>query len=196
MVPGIVLAAGASARMGSPKALLRIGDRTFIRRVLDALRDGGIHSAVVIVRPGQDDVVSEVKRSGFGRAVENPRADEGQLSSLLIGLDAIDGPGVSAALVTLVDVPMVSSATIRSLLDRTSTSRASILRAVCGGRHGHPVIFKRDVFAALRHADPAIGAKSVIRAVGVEDVEVADRGIAEDVDTPADYERLRAMLNL
>ena len=190
MTPAIVLAAGASTRMGRPKALLQAGGRTFIRTILDALHDGGVPDAVVVVRPGQDAVVAEVAASGFGRAVENPRADEGQLSSLIAGLDAIDRPGVVAALVTLVDVPLIGASAVRLLLARAATSPAPILRAVHRGRHGHPVIFKRQLFEALRRADPAIGAKAVVRAVAVEDVEASDPGVVEDVDTPEDYARL------
>ena len=141
MTPAIILAAGASTRMGRPKALLEAGDRTFIRTILHALRDAGIPDAVVVVRAGQPLVIQEIEASGFGRAVVNPRADEGQLSSLLTGLDAIDRPGVEAALVTLVDVPLIGAPAIRVLLARAAASDAPILRAVHGGQHGHPVIF-------------------------------------------------------
>ncbi len=190
MTPAIVLAAGASTRMGRPKALLRAGDRTFIQMILDALRDGGVPGAVVVVRPGQDEVMAAVAASAFGRAVPNPRPDEGQLSSLIAGLNAIDRPGVDAALVTLVDVPLIEASAVRRLLARAAVSDAPILRAVHRGRHGHPVIFKRAVFERLRQADPSIGAKAVVRAARVEDVEVDVPGIVEDVDTPEDYARL------
>jgi molybdenum cofactor cytidylyltransferase len=190
MTLGIVLAAGASTRMGRPKALLPAGQSTFVRTILAALRDGGVADTVVVVRPGHDAVLAEIGAARYGRAVINPRADEGQLSSLLAGLDAVDTDGVDAALVTLVDVPMVRAATIRILLARAAASSAPIVRAVHGGRPGHPVIFKRHVFAALRAADPAIGAKEVVRSAGVDDVEVDDPGVLVDVDTPVDYARL------
>jgi CTP:molybdopterin cytidylyltransferase MocA len=176
--------------MGRPKALLRAGGRTFIRTILDTLRDGGVSDAVIVVRAGQDAVMAEVDAAGFGRLVLNPRADEGQLSSLITGLDAIEAPGVDAALVTLVDVPLADASVVRLMLARAAVSACPIIRAVHQGRHGHPVIFKRSLFDALRHADPAAGAKALVRLTPVEDVEVPDPRVAEDVDTPDDYRRL------
>ncbi len=192
-MPAVVLAAGASSRMGRPKALLRVGDRTFVARVLDVLRAGGAASAVVVVRPGAGDVMAEVAAGAFGHSVENPHADQGQLSSLLTGLDAVESAHIDGIMVTLVDVPLISAGTVRTLFERARHSAAPILRAVHRGRHGHPVIFKRAVFGELRRADPAVGAKAVMRTYGVEDVEVDDPGVAEDVDTPDDYDRLREM---
>jgi CTP:molybdopterin cytidylyltransferase MocA len=180
--------------MGSPKALLRIGDETFVRRILRILREAGVPAAAVVARPGQEALALEVAAARFGQIVENSRADEGQLSSLVAGLDAIDQPGVDGALVTLVDVPGISRAVISALLERMDASPALVIRAVHDGRHGHPVIFRRALFDRLRQADPAVGAKAVVRAVEVEDVEVHEPGITQDVDTPADYERLRGML--
>ena len=190
MIPAIVLAAGASTRMGRPKALLEAGGRTFLRAILETLRDGGISEAVVVVRPGDLSLLEEIAGTGFGRVVVNARADEGQLSSLITGLDAIEAPGVEGALVTLVDVPLLTAATVRLLLARAAVSRAPIVRAVHQGRHGHPVIFTRRLFDALRRADPSAGAKAVVRANDVEDVEVPDPGVTEDIDTPADYSRI------
>ena len=193
MIPAIVLAAGASSRMGRPKALLRTGDRTFVRAILDTLREGGVADAVVVVRSGQPEVIAEIEASGFGRHALNPRPDDGQLSSLLTGLQAVDGDGVDGVLVTLVDVPLVSAEAVRTLIARAGVSDAAIVRAVHRGRHGHPVIFKKEVFDALRRADPAIGAKAVIREWPPEDIEVGDPGVVEDVDTPADYTRVVEM---
>ena len=198
MIPAIVLAAGASTRMGRPKALMpwpanrdgRPGERTFVRTILDALRNGGVTEAVVVIRQGDTAVADEIAAAGFGHAVTNPRADLGQLTSLLAGLDAVDVPGVDAVLVTLVDVPLITAATVRLLCARAPASPAAVVRAVHHGRHGHPVVFKRALFGALRHADPAVGAKAVMRAATIEDVEVDDPGVVEDVDTPDDYRRL------
>jgi molybdenum cofactor cytidylyltransferase len=191
MVPGIVLAAGASSRMGVPKPLLMLGNCTFLRRILEAFRDGGVPSLVVVVRPGLPGVEEEVARIGFGSLVQNPAPEAGQLSSLLVGLAAVERSDVTGVLVTLADVPLISAATVRTVLARAALTSAPIVRAVHRGEHGHPVLFKRAMFDALRQADPSLGARAVVRSHEVEDVEVGDPGITEDVDTPEDYARLR-----
>src|SRR5207249_5110926 len=103
--------------------------------------------------------------------VVNPDFEQGQLTSILAGLRVVDRPGVVATLMTLVDVPLVSAATIRAVVDRYRRTRASIVRPASGGRHGHPVLIDRAVFDDLRAADPARGAKPVLRAHSSADRE-------------------------
>ena len=93
---------------------------------------------------------------------------------------------------TLVDVPLVSAATVRAVLDRYRTTRAPVVRPVRGALHGHPVLVDRSLFDKIRAADPQRGAKPIIRAhvSAAGDVEVEDEGAFFDVDTPEDYKRL------
>ena len=116
----------------------------------------------------------------------------GQLSSLLAGLAAVDDPALEAIAVTLVDVPLVRAATVRMLLDAWRQSGAPVVRPAIGDRHGHPVIFDRATFAALRAAPLDIGAKAVIVDCGarVLNVPTDDAGVLRDVDTPAEYAAL------
>lgn len=188
MIPGIVLAAGASSRMGRPKPLLQAGGRTFVAGLVRTLLGAGVHPVVVVIRPGADEIASEILASG-ATPVVNPAPEQGQLSSLLAGLDAVQGLEPVAVLVTLVDVPAIRPDTITALLGRLSGSPAAILRATYRGRHGHPVVFRRSVFDPLRRADPTAGAKAVLRTHPVEDVRVEDPGVVDDIDTPEDYAR-------
>jgi len=189
---GLVLAAGWSRRFGRPKALLPCGPagESFVVRAVRTLRSGGIAEVLVIGRPEDDALRQEVGRVvPPARYVENPNAAEGQLSSLLAGLAQATAAGAAAVMVIPVDYPQVRAETVAALLRALDAGGASIVRAVHRGRHGHPVIFTEDVFADLRRADPAVGAKAVIRAnpARLLDVEVGDPGVLRDVDVPADY---------
>ena len=190
---GIVLAAGASSRMGRPKALLPIGTETFVSRVCRVLAEGGVDDVIVVVGPETSDVRHELDRAGIrARVVENPGRDQGQLTSLQVGLTAADRPGVEAVLVQLVDAPLVAASTVRAVLETFRRTRAPIVRPAFGARHGHPVIFARSLFEDLRAADPAVGARAVVRAHAARgvDVPVDDPGACQDIDTPEDYQRL------
>jgi CTP:molybdopterin cytidylyltransferase MocA len=193
-IPGIVLAGGKSSRMGRPKALLPIGPRgeTFFDRVTRTLLDAGVDDIVVVV--GAD---AEAIRAGVGippasvRIIDNPDYEQGQLTSLVAGLRALESAAARAALVTLIDVPFVNVSTVRRLISVYRERGAPIVRPVSSGRHGHPVIFGRELFDELQRADPAYGAKPVVRAHAAEMIEVPidDEGAFTDIDTREDFER-------
>lgn len=194
MIAGIVLAAGASSRMGRPKAALPIGERgeTFLSHLVRTLLTAGVPRVAVVAGADVEAVRGVLPpREHRVRLVEHPGWARGQLSSLQAGLDAAMDETLEAVLVALVDVPLVSPDTVRALIRAWRTRRAPITRPVSGARHGHPVIFDRSVFEELRRADPAVGAKTVFAAHGGEvlDVEVRDPGAFQDLDTPEDYER-------
>ncbi len=181
--------------MGRPKALLPAspGGPTFVRHLAANLLEGGVADVIVVGRPNDEALRAEVERAGPGvRLVVNARAEDGQLSSTLAGLNAADRPGVHGVMVTPVDTPLIQAATARALLTIFAARRPLIVRATYHGRHGHPVLFGRGVFEALRHADPAIGAKAVVRAhaPGLVEVEVDDPGVLHDIDGPDDYARV------
>lgn len=194
MIPALVLAAGKSTRMGRPKAILPIdATDTFLSRIIRVLQQAQVEDVVVVVGEEATAIAEAVERAGLSaRLVVNEHFESGQLSSLLAGLRAIDRPGVNAMLVTLVDLPLVSAATVRAVLDRYRLTHAPVVRPVHGDRHGHPVLIDRSLFGAIRAADPSLGAKPIVRAhaSAAGDVEVDDEGAFIDVDTPDDYIRV------
>jgi len=195
-IPAIVLAGGKSSRMGRTKALLPIAPtgETFLERVAQTLSLARINDIVVVV--GADAVMIRAAATTLQlpksvRIVDNPDYERGQLTSLLAGLRAVDTTRASAVLVTLIDVPLVTAATIETLIAIQQERSAPIVRPVSNGRHGHPVIFGRALFGELQRADPAVGAKPVVRAHAAEMIEVPvdDEGAFVDIDTPEEYER-------
>src|SRR3954462_12081875 len=150
VIPAIVLAAGRSSRMGRAKATLPAGDgHTFLARIVRTFLDAGISDVIVVVGHEAESIARSFSESGLpARFVVNDRYDEGQLSSLLAGLSLIDRPRVAAGLGTPVDVPLVSGATVRAVVDADSRTHAPIVRPTSGERHGHPLLIDRSLFGA------------------------------------------------
>ncbi len=195
MIPGVILAAGASSRIGRPKALLPTGieGETFLSRLVETLWAGGVDDVVVVASTQSGDL--ERALAGVSRAprvVDNLHPERGQLSSVRVALAAIDKPGVSGMLLALVDVPFVSPSTVRIVLQTFLRTGGSIVRPALGDTHGHPVLFGRPLFDELRQASNAAGAKTVVRAhaADIVNVPVDDQGAFTDVDTREDYERI------
>jgi len=179
--------------MGRAKALLPIDDRdTFLSRIVRTFLEAGVDDVVVVVGHEPDAIVHSLAATGLpARVVVNREYDRGQLSSLVAGLGVIDRPGVSAALVTLVDVPFATAATVRAVVGRYRESGAKIVRPTSGTRHGHPMLIDRSLFDLVRHADPDAGAKPIVRAhaTPLGDIPIDDEGAFVDIDTAEEYER-------
>jgi molybdenum cofactor cytidylyltransferase len=197
VVVAIVLAAGESTRMGRSKALLDDPHgRPFAARLVRTFAEAGVSDVIVVTGRDHAAVAEALAADRLPvrpALVNNPDPSRGQLSSLLVGLDAAATRGADGILVTLVDIPMVRTSTIRAVVDAWASSRAPIVRPAMGDRHGHPVLFDSAVFEELRRAPIAEGAKTVVRARAAEVVNVAvdDEGCLTDVDTPHDYDEMR-----
>lgn len=193
MIPALLLAAGRSSRMGRAKATLPLGERdTFLTRIVRTFQEAGVDDVVIVLGHDAEAIAAAFASSGLrARFVLNADYDRGQLSSLLAGLAVVDRPGVQAMLVTLVDVPLVSAATVRAVVDAYRRTHAPIVRPTSGTRHGHPFLIDRSLFAALRAADPETGAKPIVRAhaSAAGDIPIDDEGAFIDIDTVEEYRR-------
>jgi molybdenum cofactor cytidylyltransferase len=192
---GVILAAGESSRMGSPKALLTDADgRIFVARIAAAMIEAGLPRVVVVSGRHHEAIAAAIgdPMRGRMRLVRNPDPSRGQLSSLWTAMDETVDEETEALVVTLVDVPRVAVQTIRTVVDAWRRTGAPIVRPAFGARRGHPVVFDRAVFEALRSAPLTEGARAVLRARHGEIVDgpVDDPGCVVDVDTPAEYAQL------
>ena len=115
MISSIVLAAGESRRMGSPKALLHCEGQTFIARICGSLLSAGVEDVVMVLGARAEKIRQAIPAHPALRSVVNPNYVQGQLSSLVIGLSALS-PQSEATIVTLVDHPLIKAETFAALL--------------------------------------------------------------------------------
>jgi molybdenum cofactor cytidylyltransferase len=186
---GIILAAGESRRMGYPKPLLKIAGQTFIERIAESML-AVVPRLVIVLGAHSDRVRDAIPRDARIAIVENPNYSRGQLSSLKVGLSAIQ-PDSKGALVHLGDHPIVRVETFRAIVDSYNQLDKPIVIARHEGSRGHPVIFDRAIFDELQSAPEEEGARHVVNmdASRVAYVDLNDPGINLDLDTPSDLAR-------
>jgi CTP:molybdopterin cytidylyltransferase MocA len=191
---GILLAAGASRRMGTPKAALVLEGETLVARGLRGLHAASCDPLVVVTGVHHDAVLAALPSDPPAGVVRNPDPTRGQLSSLKTALLELRSspPEVVGALVALVDHPTVRTDTYRTLAQAGLGAATSIVLPVCDGRRGHPVVFLRVLWEELLAAPDNEGARVVVRRdpVRVTELPVADPGILLDIDTPEAFARL------
>ncbi|HEY9158403.1 nucleotidyltransferase family protein [Candidatus Binatus sp.] len=187
---GIILAAGESRRMGYPKPLLKVGGRTFIEQIAETML-AVVPRLVIVIGAHRERVRAATPRDARIAIAENPNYSRGQLSSLKVGLGAVQ-PDSAGAIVHLGDHPMVRVETFRAVVDSYNRTGKPIVIARHDGRRGHPVIFDRALFAEILSAPEKEGARFVVNAnpSRVAYVDLDDPGINLDLDTPADLARV------
>lgn len=187
----IVLAAGASTRMGRPKQLLRFRGRTLLRSAALAALEGGCRPVVVVT--GAHAELSRGELRGLGvREAFNADWETGMASSVRAGLSALleEDAGAGAVVLLLCDQPFVTGGVVASLVNaHRATGRAAVASRY-GGGFGVPALFARTLFAELSRLEGAAGAKQVITR-HASDAHFLDFPAGEtDVDTPEDFSRL------
>lgn len=186
-IAGVILAAGASSRMGSPKALLDYQGETFIARLVRVL--SGACDPVIVALGYHAETIRGAIPEG-ATVVINPAPEHGQLSSLQTALAALPSDAEGFAFIP-VDSPAVEPSTVESLreafLERSSSTRFVIPRYQ--GKRGHPVFATRAMAEELL-ALPLTGkASDVVHCYVPETVyvDVDDSGILVDIDDPVAY---------
>lgn len=184
----ILLAAGASSRMGRPKALLEFEGESFLDRQIRLYASLG---AKVVCVLGHDPVpvARGLRRAADAVLVLNPAPEAGQLSSLQCGLRAMC-PDTEAFFFTPADSPGVRPETLAALLDAFDPEAADFVQPQFSGRHGHPVLAAARTAAGFLALAPENSARTLIWRSRRRFVEVADPLVLADVDTPEAYQKL------
>jgi len=191
MIAGLILAAGESSRMGTPKATLAYRGHTFLELIVQTLREGGLERIVVVLGHQAEDIQQQVKIEA-AQVVINPDYRSGQTSSLQAGLRALIADDLEAVLLCLVDHPAVCAETVRRIVATFRQRGAPVVIPTYQGRRGHPALIGRQLFEELLGLAGDAGADSVVRRYhpATQFVAVEDEGIVMDVDDPESYQRL------
>ena len=191
MIAGLILAAGDSSRMGTPKATLSYRGCTFLELIVRTLREGGLERIVVVLGHQAEDIQRQIKVEP-AQVVINPDYRSGQTSSVQAGLRSLIADDLEAVLLCLVDHPAVAAETVRRVVATFRQCGAPVVIPTYQGRRGHPVLIARQVIGELLGLTRDAGADSVVRKhrLATQFVEVEDEGIVMDVDDPESYRRL------
>jgi molybdenum cofactor cytidylyltransferase len=198
---GVILSAGESTRMGTDKALLPWppagpgnppGGQTFLAAAILSLLP---FSELVIVVVGKNEPnVAAVVYSNGASLVRNPAPEQGQFSSLQVGLQEVMNHGRDAAMITLVDRPPVSADTLQALCAAFASRTAATWSVVpeFGGKHGHPFLIAREMIEVFLKAAPTSTAREIEHQnqQHISYVRVDDPAVTLNVDTPQDYAAL------
>ncbi len=189
-IAGIILSAGASRRMGTPKALLQLDNETFLDRLIRLFSD--VVSPVIVVLGHQaEQIQAGVERAAQAVMVVNPDPERGMLSSLQCGLEAVPQEA-EAVMFTPVDHPHLKPATLKKLVSQFEAQRAPVVLPSFQGRHGHPVVIARPLIAELLALTPQAQASEVVHRYRsrTSSIEVDDLAVVTDVDDPTAYAEL------
>lgn len=178
--------------MGRDKALLAWHGTTFVESAMRALADAEL---IIVVAGENANRLTPLVDAAGAYLVVNPHPEQGQFSSMRIGLREVLNRGRDAAMIMLVDRPAPKRETIRQLKHAFLDSPPNIWAVVpeFEGRHGHPFIVGREMIEAFLRAPAGSSARDVEHAnqTHIRYLEVDDPLVVWNVDTPEDYERIR-----
>ena len=191
MIAVIVLAAGASTRMGRQKLTLPLPDgRPLVRAAVELVLAADLDDVVVVLGREAEAVASALRGLPI-RTVVNPRYAEGQSTSLRAGLDAL-AQDTEAAVVALGDQPLPDPRLLRQLVEAFRASGRPIVAPLYRDGRGNPVLFASSVFDELRRVEGDRGGRPVVARDLERVAEVpVDAPMPADIDTPEDYEAAR-----
>lgn len=184
---GVVLAAGAGRRMGGrAKALLPLGETTYLGEIAAGMAAAGLAPVIVVARPGMEDALAAAAPGA--RVVVNADADAGgQLSSLWVALDWLAAtPGITGVVVQPVDSPGATAARVAALLAGAAAAPDAAAVLAHRGVAGHPVWLPRAMWGAVRAWRGPEGLRGYLAAVGRRLVECPHGEVHRDIDTPGD----------
>jgi molybdenum cofactor cytidylyltransferase len=188
MLTAVILAAGESKRMGSPKALLLHHNRTFVEHLLDVTRHPKIGPQLIVLGAGAEEITKQVGLDPK-QTVVNPDWQRGQLSSIKAALKSIAEKPTDGVLLCLVDHPLISSGLVNELVEAFYHTKMPIVLPTFRGKRGHPVIFSATLFDELLDAPEETGARAVVwnHASEAHEVPTSEEGVMLNLNDPETF---------
>lgn len=178
----VILAAGFSSRMGEFKPLLELRGRSLLAHCAELVRGAGAEPAVVVCGHRGGEVAAEAARSGLA-TVRNPHPEQGMYSSIRTAVPLLSD--TDGFFLLPVDIPLIRPATIRALAAAFEPDK--VIFPAFEGRRGHPPLIPARFIGDILDYSGAGGLKSLLEQRPGRNVEVWDRGILLDADTPEDF---------
>ena len=185
-VAAVILAAGGSTRMGSAKVTLEWEGKPMILRAVGAAREAGLWSITVVIG-AYGELVREALRGDPVEIVENEAWEEGQSSSVKVGLNAVRDRA-EAVVFLLADMPLVDGDLVKALVNEHRKTLAPIIAPWVGGRRGNPILFDATTYHAMEGLSGDQGARSLTRQFPISRIDWDERALI-DLDTPEDLKR-------
>ena len=189
----ILLAAGESSRLGRPKQLLSYNGKTLLQHSLQIAQASTACLIVVVIGAHASTVQNEIGLVDNIHVVENPNWKEGMASSIHCGIETFKkvAADLEGLILMVCDQPFVTAQLLNELKTAHQTTGKTIVACSYGDTFGPPVFFHRSLFDEVLQLKGDVGARSIVRK-HTNDVEVIPfpKG-TYDVDTEADYERLK-----
>ena len=185
MLAAIILSAGASTRMGRPKALLPYREGTFLEHLIQVTRHPRVGVTRVVLGAGAEEI-RMIAKLDFSMVVVNANWEKGQLSSICEGIRSLESVETDGIILCPVDHPLVSARLVSDLIGQFYLNRKSIVAPTYNGRRGHPVIFSSALYGELLAAPADKGARAVVWAHSADVLEVPtdEEGIVLNINDP------------
>ncbi len=192
----IILAAGNSSRLGTPKQLLEYKGKSLLQHAIDEALLIQEAPVIVVIGATHQDIENSIKQKKGIAFAHNKNWNSGMGSSIKTGLQHLlkTSPGITACIITVCDQPFINSTIFNALINAHHETGTGIVASAYAGTIGTPALFDKDYFNELINLNNAEGAKKLLQKYDDDLIAIPFENGEVDIDTIDDYERLKRLM--